>query len=62
MMQAQSEKIQAMKQATLNLDRSLKKTRKREYLEQMAQVVSWADLVEKWSRKSGQIVRWKLWA
>ena len=34
-----------MKQATLNLDLNLKKTRKREFLEQMEQVVPWADLV-----------------
>ena len=35
-----------MKQATLNLDLNLKKTRKREFLEQMEQVVPWAALVE----------------
>lgn len=34
-----------MKQATLNLNLNLKKTRKREFLEQMEQVVPWADLV-----------------
>lgn len=34
-----------MKQATLNLDLNLKKTRKREFLEQMERVVPWADLV-----------------
>ena len=34
-----------MKQASLNLDLNLKKTRKREFLEQMEQVVPWADLV-----------------
>jgi len=36
----------AMKQATLNLNLSIKKTRKREFLEQMGQVVPWAALVE----------------
>ena len=35
-----------MKQAALNLNLSLKKTRKREFLEQMDQVVPWAALVE----------------
>jgi len=35
-----------MKQATLNLNLNLKKTRKREFLEQMEQVVPWAALVE----------------
>ena len=35
-----------MKQATLNLSLSVKKTRKREFLEQMEQVVPWAALVE----------------
>jgi len=34
-----------MKQATLNLNLNLKKTRKREFLEQMEQVVPWGDLV-----------------
>lgn len=34
-----------MKQAILNLDLNLKKTRKQEFLEQMEQVVPWADLV-----------------
>ena len=34
-----------MKQATLNLDLHCKKTRKREFLEQMEQVVLWAELV-----------------
>ena len=34
-----------MKQATLNLDLQRKKTRKREFLEQMEQVVPWAALV-----------------
>ena len=34
-----------MKQTTLNLDLNLKKTRKREFLEQMEQVVPWAELV-----------------
>jgi IS5 family transposase len=35
-----------MKQATLNLNLNLKKTRKQVFLEQMEQVVPWADLVE----------------
>lgn len=35
-----------MKQAALNLNLSMKKTRKREFLEQMEQVVPWAALVE----------------
>ena len=35
-----------MKQATLNLGLTLKKTRKREFLEQMEQVVPWAALVD----------------
>ena len=35
-----------MKQATLNLSLSVKKTRKREFLEQMEQVVPWTALVE----------------
>src|ERR1035437_6904824 len=34
-----------MKQANLNLNLKLKKTRKQEFLEQMEQVVPWADLV-----------------
>ena len=34
-----------MKQATLNINLNLKKTRKREFLEQMEQVVPWDDLV-----------------
>ena len=34
-----------MKQTTLNLDLSLKRTRKREFLEQMNHVVPWAELV-----------------
>ena len=34
-----------MKQATLNINLNLKKTRKREFLEQMEQVVPWGDLV-----------------
>ena len=34
-----------MKQTALNLNLSLKKTRKREFLEQMEQVVPWAELV-----------------
>jgi len=35
-----------MKQATLNLNLNLKKTRKREFLEQMEEVVPWVALVE----------------
>jgi IS5 family transposase len=35
-----------MKQATLNLNLNIKKTRKQVFLEQMEQVVHWADLVE----------------
>ena len=35
-----------MKQATLNLNLNVKKTRKQVFLEQMDQVVPWADLVE----------------
>lgn len=35
-----------MKQAALNINLNLKKTRKREFLEQMEQVVPWAELVE----------------
>ncbi|MDD2881504.1 MAG: IS5 family transposase [Rhodoferax sp.] len=35
-----------MKQATLNLNLNVKKTRKQVFLEQMEQVVPWADLVE----------------
>ena len=34
-----------MKQAALDLKLSVKKTRKREFLEQMESVVSWASLV-----------------
>ena len=34
-----------MKQATLSLDLNLKRTRKREFLGQMEQVVAWAQLV-----------------
>ena len=37
--------MDSMKQATLNLNLSVKKTRKREFLEQMEQVVPWAALV-----------------
>lgn len=37
--------MHSMKQATLNLDLHCKKTRKREFLEQMEQVVPWAELV-----------------
>ena len=40
------EKIQALKQATLNLDLSAKKTRKQVFLDQMDQVVPWAASVE----------------
>ena len=36
-----------MKQAALNLDLSAKKTRKREFLDQMEQVVLWAALIER---------------
>ena len=39
-------KYKSMKQAALNLNLSLKKTRKREFLEQMEQVVPWSALVE----------------
>jgi IS5 family transposase len=35
-----------MKQATLNLDLNTKKTRKREFLEQMEQVIPWSALLE----------------
>lgn len=35
-----------MKQANLDLSLSVKKTRKREFLEQMDKVVSWAALVD----------------
>ena len=35
-----------MKQANLGLNLSLKRTRKRQFLEQMDQVVPWAALVE----------------
>ena len=45
MLQVQAEKIQTMKQAALDLKLSLKKTRKREFLEQMERVVPWAALV-----------------
>ena len=45
MLQVQPEKIQTMKQAALDLNLSLKKTRKREFLEQMERVVPWAALV-----------------
>ena len=41
----QFEKIQNMKQADLDLKLSVKKTRKREFLEQMKRVVPWAELV-----------------
>jgi IS5 family transposase len=40
------EKIRFMKQAALNLNLSIKKTRKQVFLEQMDQVVPWAALVE----------------
>jgi IS5 family transposase len=36
-----------MQQTTLNLDLNLKKTRKREFLEQMNEVVPWSALVER---------------
>src|SRR5659263_51925 len=39
-------KIHSMKQTTLKLNLQLKKTRKREFLEQMEKVVPWAALVE----------------
>ena len=35
-----------MKQTALDLNLGLKKTRKREFLEQMEQVVTWGSLVE----------------
>ena len=38
-------KIERMKQTILDLKLSTKKTRKREFLEQMEQVVPWAELV-----------------
>jgi len=41
----QPEKIQSKKQAALDLNLSVKKTRKREFLEQMECVVPWAALV-----------------
>ena len=41
----QFEKIQNLKQAALDLKLSVKKTRKREFLEQMERVVPWAQLV-----------------
>ena len=40
------EKIQAVKQAILDLDLSAKKTRKQVFLNQMDQVMSWTVLVE----------------
>jgi transposase, IS5 family len=40
-----SYKIHSMKQASLSLDLHCKKTRKREFLEEMGQVVPWAELV-----------------
>ena len=36
-----------MKQVALNLELNAKKTRKREFLDQMEQVVPWAALVER---------------
>lgn len=45
MLQVQPEKIQSMKRAALDLNLSLKKTRKREFLEQMERVVPWVALV-----------------
>ena len=44
--QAKSEKILSMKQASLKLNRNVKKTRKQVLLEQMDQVVPQAALVE----------------
>lgn len=38
--------MHSIKQTALNLNLSVKKTRKREFLEQMEQVVPWAALVE----------------
>ena len=38
--------MRSMKQAALDLSLSVKKTRKREFLEQMDKVVPWAALVE----------------
>jgi len=45
MLQVQAEKIQAMKQVALGLNLNMKRTRKREFLEQMERVVPWAALV-----------------
>ena len=45
MVQVQPEKIQSMKQTALDLKLNVKKTRKREFLEQMERVVPWAALV-----------------
>ena len=42
---SQSEKIQGMKQAAVDLKLSVKKTRKREFLAQMEHVGPWAALV-----------------
>ena len=42
---SQPEKIRSMKQAALNLNLSVKKTRKREFLAHMECVVPWAALV-----------------
>lgn len=39
MLQVQPEKIQTMKQAALGLNLNMKRTRKREFLEQMERVV-----------------------
>lgn len=45
MVQVQPEKIQNLKQAALDLKLNAKKTRKREFFEQMERVVPWAELV-----------------
>lgn len=44
-MQVLSEKISAVKQAALNLNLNVKKTRKQLFLEQMELVVAWTALV-----------------
>lgn len=41
----QSEKIQSLKQAALDLKLSVKKTRKPKFLEQIKRVVPWTELV-----------------
>ena len=45
MLQVQPEKIQSLKQAALDLNLSLKKIHKREFLEQTERVVPWVALV-----------------